>query len=152
MSLLATKLFIPQVRPGLVQRLRLIERLNAALPRKLTLVSAPAGSGKTKILSEWLANSDWPVAWLSLDESDNDPVRFLAYFIGALQTVEAGIGKGALSALQAPQPPIEALLTTLINEIAAIPGPLVRCLQVFIDHAQVPSNHAQTRASQEHLL
>jgi LuxR family maltose regulon positive regulatory protein len=89
-SLLQTKLYIPPPRPELVPRPRLIERLNAELHRKLTLVSAPAGFGKTTLLSEWIADCGRadcgrPVAWLSLDESDNDPTRFLIYIVAALQ-------------------------------------------------------------------
>ena len=119
---LTTKLYIPSVRPGLVSRPRLIERLNAGLQRKLTLISAPAGFGKTTLLSEWVGGSKRPVAWISLDEGDNDMGRFLAYFVAALQTTEAKVGEGVLSAFQTPQPPpIEAVLTALINEIAAIP-------------------------------
>ena len=128
-TLLTTKLYIPPVRPELVSRLCLIERLNAGLDRKLTLISAPAGFGKTTLLSEWVGNCGRPVAWLSLDKGDNDPVRFLAYFVAALQTIAphiaaqaANIGEGALGALQSPQlPPLEALLTALINQINAIP-------------------------------
>ena len=86
-GLLATKLHIPSVRRGLVSRSRLIERLNAGLARKLILVSAPAGFGKTTLLSAWTANCGRPVAWLSLDERDNDPARFLAYLVAALRTV-----------------------------------------------------------------
>ena len=128
--LLQTKLFIPPTRPGLVSRPRLIERLDAGprSGRKLTLVSTPAGFGKTTLLSAWAASCGRPVAWLSLDEGDNDPARFLAYSVAALQTLEtreglAGhIGADALSAFQAPQPPpMDAVLTVLINEIAAIP-------------------------------
>jgi LuxR family maltose regulon positive regulatory protein len=90
--LLQTKLYVPPLRPELVPRPRLIERLNADLHRKLTLISAPAGFGKTTLVSEWVAGCSQPVAWLSLDESDNDPARFLAYFGAALQTIEANIG------------------------------------------------------------
>ncbi|OQY17077.1 MAG: hypothetical protein B6I35_15035, partial [Anaerolineaceae bacterium 4572_32.2] len=124
--LLQTKLYIPPVRPELVSRQRLIEQLNAGLHRKLTLISAPAGFGKTTLLSEWVAvTAPLQVAWLSLDEGDNDPARFLAYLIAALQTVEPGIGAGVLTALQSPQPPpVEAALTALINDIAAIPHPV----------------------------
>ncbi len=95
--------------------------------RKLTLVSAPAGFGKTTLLSEWIqrrgeVTPPLSVAWVSLDESDNDPSRFLAYFIAALQTVRADIGEAALAMLLSSQPPpIEAILTALINEITAIP-------------------------------
>jgi len=79
--LLTTKLYIPPTRPELVSRPRLIERLNAGLHRKLTLISAPAGFGKTTLLSEWVAGCDRPFAWVSLDKGDNDPVRFWVYFI-----------------------------------------------------------------------
>ncbi len=90
--ILQTKLYIPPIRPELVSRPRLIERLNAGLPagRKLTLISAPAGFGKTTLVSEWVAGCDErPAAWLSLDEGDNDPTRFLAYLVAALQTIAA---------------------------------------------------------------
>ena len=97
--LLTTKLYIPPARPELVPRPRLIERLNEGLHRKLTLVSAPAGFGKTTLLSEWVAGCERPVAWLSLAEGDNDLARFLAYFVAALQTIEGNVGKGALAAL-----------------------------------------------------
>ena len=119
--LLRTKLYIPPPRPELVPRPRLVEQLNAGLGRKFTLISAPAGFGKTTLVSEWVAGSERPVAWLSLDESDNDLNRFLIYFVTALQTIETGIGKGVLSALQSPQPPpAEGILTALINEITAL--------------------------------
>ena len=119
--LLTTKLYIPPPRPGLVSRPRLIERLEAGLHARLTLLSAPAGFGKTTLLSEWIASSERPVAWVSLEEGDNDPARFLAYFVAALQTIEANIGEGMLGALQSPQPPpMEAVLTALVNEIAEI--------------------------------
>ena len=84
-SLLTTKLYIPPLRPEMVSRPRLIERLNAGLHRKLTLVSAPAGFGKTTLLSEWAASCEWPVAWVSLEEGDNDLTRFLTYFVAALR-------------------------------------------------------------------
>jgi LuxR family maltose regulon positive regulatory protein len=90
--LLTTKLYMPLIRPDLVSRPRLLERLNAGLHRKLTLISAPAGFGKTTLLSEWAVDCRRPVTWLSLDEGDNDPARFLAYFIAALQMVEENIG------------------------------------------------------------
>ena len=142
-SLLQTKLYIPPIRPELVSRPRLIERLNAGLDRKLTLVSAPAGFGKTTLVSEWLAGCERlepkvRAAWLSLDEGDNDPARFLAYMIAALRTIEANIGKGALSALQSPQPPpAEAVLISLINEIAALPDSIIL---VFDDYHTIESS------------
>ncbi len=122
--LLETKVYIPKWRAGLVPRERLIERLDRGIQRKLTVVSAPAGFGKTTLLAEWLAAttaSEWPGAWVSLDQSDSDPARFWEYFIAALQTIQSGVGKNALSLLHSPQPPpIESVLTMLINEINAI--------------------------------
>ena len=122
--LLETKVYVPRWRPGLVSRPRLIERLDQGTERKLTLVSAPAGFGKTTLLAEWLAatpTSKRLAAWVSLDESDNDPGLFWAYFIAALQTIRTRVGDNALSLLNSPQPPpIESVLTTLINEISAI--------------------------------
>ena len=124
--ILATKLYIPPPRPKIVLRPRLIERLNegSAAGRKLTLISAPAGFGKTTLVSEWVAGCGRPVAWLSLDEGDNDPTRFLTYLVAALQTIRrANIGAGVLAALQSPQPPPpESILTALLNEITTHPG------------------------------
>src|SRR5215510_11947466 len=119
---LNTKLYIPPPRPKVVFRPRLIERLNEGLRRKLTLISAPAGFGKTTLVSEWVTGFERPVAWLSLDKGDNDPIRFLAFLIAALQTVAAKIGEGVLGVLQCPQPPpTESILTALINEITSVP-------------------------------
>src|SRR6266481_7112180 len=103
--ILAAKLYIPPPRPNVVLRPRLIERLNEGLHRKLTLISAPAGFGKTTLVSEWLAGGPRPIAWLSLDEGENDPARFLTYLVAALRTVAPNIGEGALGALQSSQPP-----------------------------------------------
>ena len=130
--LLTTKLYIPAVRPELVSRPRLIERLNERLYRKLTLVSAPAGFGKTTLLSEWVRNCGCPVAWVSLDERDNDLTRYITYFMAALQTIEVDMGKGVLSAFQAPKPPpIESVLTGLLNEIAAVQEPFALVLDDY---------------------
>ena len=122
--LLETKLYVPKWRLGLVPRLRLVERLDQGTERKLTLVSGPAGFGKSTLLSEWLAAtpaSERAAGWVSLDQSDNDPAFFWAYFIRALQKVQPEVGESALSLLHSPQPPpIESVLTTLINEIGAI--------------------------------
>ena len=97
---LATKLFVPPITDCWVRRPRLVENINAGLNRKLTLITAPAGSGKTALLSEWLTfipeNERPPIAWYSLDEADNDWSRFLAHLIAALQTVEKSIGQAAL--------------------------------------------------------
>jgi LuxR family maltose regulon positive regulatory protein len=122
--ILATKLYIPPPRAKIVLRPRLIERLNEGLSsgRKLTLISASAGFGKTTLVSEWVASCGRPVAWLSLDEGDNDPTQFLTYLVAALQTLAPNVGAGALAALQSPQPlPTESILTALLNEITAIP-------------------------------
>ena len=121
--ILATKLYIPPPRPSVVPRPRLIHRLNAglAMGSKLTLISASAGFGKTTLVSEWLAHCVRPVAWLSLDEGDNDLSRFISYLVAALQTIKAGIGERSLAALQSPQPPpTETILIACLNEIAAI--------------------------------
>src|SRR5579871_939209 len=132
MPLLATKLYLPLPRPQLVSRPRLLERLNTGLRHKLTLISAPAGFGKTTLVSEWLAGCERPAAWLSLDEGDNDPARFLAYLIAALQTIAPTLGKGVLGVLQSPQPPsTEALLTTLLNDLTAIPNQFVLALDDY---------------------
>lgn len=132
--LLSTKLYIPPVRQDLVSRPRLIERLSDGLHRGhwLTLVSAPAGFGKTTLLSEWVATCGQPVAWLALDSGDNDLARFLAYLIAALQTIEDSVGMGMLDRLQAPQPaPMEELLTALINQIGSISTSFVLVLDDY---------------------
>ncbi len=122
-ELLSTKFFIPRPRPNLVARPRLVERVNAGLDRKLTLITAPAGFGKTTLLSEWIPHSPRQVAWLSLDESDQDPTLFWAYFISSLQALRPDLGDSALALLQSPQaPPIPAILTALINDITTLPG------------------------------
>ena len=118
--ILATKLYIPPPRSKAVLRPRLVERLNKGLHGRLTLISAPPGFGKTTLASEWVAGCERPTAWLSLDEGDNDPTRFLAYLVAALQTIAANIGQGALAVLQSPQPPpTESILTSLLNEITS---------------------------------
>jgi len=137
--LLTTKLYTPPPRPDLLSRPRLLRRLDAGLRpgHRLTLISAPAGYGKTTLLSEWVQTlgGDAPpraVAWLSLDEADNDPVRFWTYLIAALRQVEPDLGRGIPEALRSPQrPPIEPLLTPLINQIAALPDPLVLILDDY---------------------
>ena len=134
----ATKLYIPPPRAKIVLRPRLIERLNEGLDCKLTLISAPAGFGKTTLVSEWIASCGRPVAWLSLDEGDNDPTRFLTYLVAALQTIAAKIGEGVLAMLQSPQPPpIESILTALLNEITTVPDNFVLVLD---DYHVIDSN------------
>lgn len=116
----------------MVVRPRLVERLNDGLRRRLSLVSAPAGFGKTTLVSEWVAGCGRHVAWLSLDEGDGDPTRFLTYVVAALRTAAPGIGEGVLGALRSPQPPpTETLLTALLNELVVIPDDLVLVLDDY---------------------
>ncbi len=146
---LATKLYIPPPRPQVVHRAHLINRLNAGLHRApgVILISAPAGFGKTTLLSEWISTltpSPLPqgeaarkrvgvrVAWLSLDDGDNDPAHFLTYLVAALQTIASNIGSDVMTALQTPQPPSsEWLLTNLLNEITARQDHLVLVLDDY---------------------
>src|SRR5262249_1614504 len=94
--LLTTKLYLPPACSQLVPRPRLLERLNAGVTRRLTLISAPAGFGKTTLLSAWIPQSPRCVAWVSLDEGDNDPPRFWSYFISAVQMLDGQLGQNAL--------------------------------------------------------
>jgi len=125
--LLATKIHIPAVHGNLVSRQRLIQRLNDGLAQnqRLTLTSAPAGYGKSTLLSEWVSQLDLPVAWLSLEARENQPVRFWTYFLAALSTLphlhQAGVGEGMRQALQFPeQPPVDVLLDNLVNDLAKL--------------------------------
>ena len=133
-TVLRTKLYVPPLRSKLVTRQRLFERLNQGLQlnHKLSLISAPAGFGKTTLLSEWIAGCKRPAAWLSLDEGDSDPARFLTYFVAALQTLAPTVGEGVLAVLQSPQPaPTESIMTTLLNEISTIPDNFVFILDDY---------------------
>src|SRR5258706_3896956 len=130
--ILATKLYLPRLRRNVVSRPRLIARLNEGLHRKLTLIAAPAGFGKTTLVSAWVAFIEQPHAWLSLDEGENDPARFLAYLVAALQTIAATLGEGVLGVLQSSQPPPpEAILTALLNEITTLPDHFVLVLDDY---------------------
>ncbi len=147
-SLLQTKLYIPSKRPNLVPRPRLIKRLNQGLQKdnKLTLISAPAGFGKTTLITEWRyqipgSNDAESVCqnpkfgWLSLDEGDNNPVQFLNYLLAALQRIIPDIGETALTLLNSPQPPpMEAVLTPIVNEIATLSdqGALRNCCYMLV--------------------
>lgn len=139
-SIIATKLYIPPSRPEIVLRPRLTEQLNAGAHHKLTLISAPAGFGKTTLASEWVARQGRPVAWLSLAEEESDLVRFLTYLIAALQTITGEIGATVMPVLQPSQPlPTEAILTALVNDISAIPDDFVLVLDDYhlVENPQV---------------
>ncbi|MBN1657264.1 MAG: AAA family ATPase [Anaerolineae bacterium] len=128
-TLFRTKLYIPRAREGLVSRARLLERLQAALNHRLTLISAPAGFGKTTLLSECAAQWKSHISWLSLDEHDNNAPQFWAYVIAALQTLDESIGSGALEAIEVPHiDPDAKLLGELTNDLAAHSGPIVLVL------------------------
>lgn len=174
---LTTKLYAPRLRASRVWRPRLVARLNQDLDqRKLTLISAPTGFGKTTLLSEWLTHLRFTIydfgldtsqqnsvqnpqskienpraAWLSLDKDDNDPVRFLIYLVAALQTVHPALGETTLAILRAAQPfSVEAVLTTLLNELAALPG---ECVLVLDDYHVIETEtiHAALTFLLDHL-
>src|SRR2546422_941396 len=143
--ILATKLYLRRLRPNVVSRPRLLARLNEGLHRKLTLIAAPAGFGKTTLVSEWVALIERPTAWLSLDEGENDPARFLAYLVAALQTIAANIGEGVLGVLQSPQPPpTETILTALLNDLTTISDHFVLVLDDYHVLDAKPIDHALT--------
>jgi LuxR family transcriptional regulator, maltose regulon positive regulatory protein len=125
-EIITTKLFKPSPPPNLVSRPRLLHHLESGATGKLTLISAQAGFGKTTLLSEWINQCNKPVCWLSLDEWDNNPHRFIKYFIFALQRLNSAFGENALLELQSSQPlQTEIILTHLINEIIATAEPFV---------------------------
>ena len=132
--LLATKLYLPRMRPNRVSRPHLMERLRQGLLPgcQLVLVSAPAGFGKTTLAAEWAHTAGLPAAWLSLDEKDNDPLRFWHYLIAALQTVDPALGQDMDVALDAPAPPpVESLLIFLVNDLIQFRKPLLLLLDDY---------------------
>jgi LuxR family maltose regulon positive regulatory protein len=143
-TLVDTKLYTPKPRHGLVPRPQLTERLDRGAASKLTLLSAPAGFGKTTLLAEWLADStssERSVGWLSLEEADDEPTRFWTYLINALQRAAPGVGAHALSLLDAAQPPaITDILATVLNELGAVPHDVVVVLD---DYQAVPAPEIQ---------
>ncbi len=131
-KLLRTKLFVPRAHPDRVDRPRLLARLDDGMQCKLTLISAPAGFGKTTLLSSWIAQAQRRAAWLSLDSQDNDPPRFWTYLIAALQTLEPKVGALAMQMLASPQPPpTDSLLAEILNTVTLIPYDLVLVLDDY---------------------
>jgi len=129
---LKTKLRVPPLRSNWISRSRLDKRMEEGFARKLTLISAPAGFGKTTLLVDWIHSHKIPAAWFSVDNGDNDPLQFLTYVILGLQTLEAGIGKAALTMLQSPQPPpIEPILINLLNDVSRISTDLALVLDDY---------------------
>ncbi len=153
-QLLTTKIHFPQLTADLVSRPVLTQRLNDGVRRKLTLVSAPAGFGKTSLLGQWRATppgSESPTAWVSLEEGDKDLPRFFSYLIAALQTINPGVGETSLALINSPEPPpIESVVTTLINEITLIPDDF--CL-ILDDYHLIESQpiHAAVSFLLDHL-
>jgi LuxR family maltose regulon positive regulatory protein len=137
-TLLTTKINLPPRRSKTVARPHLLSKLGtdfwgeSGFSRRLTLVSAPAGYGKTTLVATWLVQSNLPAAWLSLDEQDNDPALFLAYLIEAIRQIAAGFGDNTLSLLRIPQPPPpQVVWSALVNELASLPTRLVLVLDDY---------------------
>jgi LuxR family transcriptional regulator, maltose regulon positive regulatory protein len=131
-TILTTKLFIPSIRSAWVNRQHLNHQLDEISRCKLTLISAPAGFGKTTLISTWLAQNDCSVVWVSLDEHDNDSLRFWHYIVRAIQTTNSKVGQTALHCLQSQQPSaVQTALTSLLNELAALQEPLVIILDDY---------------------
>jgi LuxR family maltose regulon positive regulatory protein len=154
LPVLATKLYLPPPRAHLLARPRLLERLAAGLRGPLTLIAAPAGFGKTTLVSAWRAaapDAAWPTAWVALDEGDNDAARFWTYVITALDQLQPGLGTGPLALLQSPRPPsIEAVLTVLLNQLMARSADTVLALDDY--HAiAAPAIHEALAFVVDHL-
>src|SRR5215207_2058985 len=148
-GVLATKLFLPRTPPGFVSRSRLVERLEEGLARALVLVCAPAGFGKTALLADWGRQGQRPVAWLSLDTGDNDPVRFWRHAAAALDRVRPGIAEQVAPLLGQPAS-FEALVTALINELAAEPGDVLLVLDDY-NLVEAQPVHRSLTSLLEHL-
>jgi LuxR family maltose regulon positive regulatory protein len=137
-SLLETKLRCPSLPAKRVHRPHLNQRLNEeiAIGQPVTLVSAPAGFGKTFCVGDWLTDLEMPVTWLSLDSADDDPGRFFSYFIAALRKADENIGQEIVGILRSGQlPPSEIISTTLVNDILDLEGSFV----LVLDDFQVPN-------------
>ncbi len=150
-QLLRTKLAPPRLPSALVSRPSLLARLDAGTATKLTLISAPGGYGKTTLVAQWLATRREPAAWVALDPSDDDPVRFWTYVITACRAFDPGLGKSALADLRTSKTPsFEPLLTTFINELAALPAPGILVIEDYhvITSSQI---HASVAFLLDHL-
>jgi LuxR family maltose regulon positive regulatory protein len=137
---MATKLYVPKLRRGLVARPRLLERMGNGAEARLTLVSAPAGFGKTTVLAAWLHEAPAEgryVAWLSLDAADNEPATFWTYVVTALQGAAPGVSASALELLASSPVPTELVLTTLLNELAQAQGEV----WLVLDDYHLVDNH-----------
>jgi LuxR family maltose regulon positive regulatory protein len=151
--IISTKLHIPPLPQNMVSRASLTDRLDAGYQGKFVLVSAPAGFGKTALLAEWAhrCSQVCQVCWVHLDESDNEPLRFVSYLIAALQTHHKNLGEAALSGLHAmPPAPIEAVLTSLVNEIDSSAGDLILILDDY-HLIETPAIHSATEFLIKHL-
>jgi LuxR family maltose regulon positive regulatory protein len=152
-TLLDAKVRVPRLRRGLVARPRLSDRMRRGSDSVLTLVSAPAGFGKTTLLTDWVAGlgrDGRAIAWLSLDQRDNDPTVFWTYVVAALRTAVDGIGAGALALLQSPQPPVDAVLSALLNDLHAAPTDVVLVLDDY-HHIDTRDIHDGMAFLLEHL-
>jgi LuxR family maltose regulon positive regulatory protein len=152
-TLLDAKVRVPRLRRGLVARPRLSDRMSRGSDSVLTLVSAPAGFGKTTLLTDWVAGlgrDGRAIAWLSLDQRDNDPTVFWTYVVAALRTAVDGIGAGALALLQSPQPPVNAVLSALLNDLHAAPTDVVLVLDDY-HHIDTRDIHDGMAFLLEHL-
>ncbi len=151
LHLLTTKLSVPSARLNMVTRPRLMQQMNATMRSTLTLIAAPAGWGKTTLLRAWHADSNWPLAWVSLDASDNDPIRFWTYVIAALNTMHPGVGEVPLALLYAsPPPPIETVLTSLLNALIQLPTQTVLVLDDY-HHIEAQPIHDALTYLADHL-
>lgn len=149
-QLLDTKLHMPRVRPRLVERPRLLERLDRSLDARLGLVSAPAGFGKSTLIASWLAAAQRRAAWLSIDQADNEPAVFWTYLIRALRSIVPEVGEGSLPLLDPSQPRVDAALARLINELGALSGGVVLVLDDY--HAlETPEIHEGMAYLLDHL-
>jgi LuxR family maltose regulon positive regulatory protein len=143
--LLATKLFVPRPSSRVVRRARLLDRLDQAGQSAVTLVSAPAGFGKTALVSGWIRERGSPAAWLSLDEDDDDPARFWSYLIAALRSVDVRLGASALRLIESGRlPPARTIATSLINDLAGTADRVVCVLDDYHAVAAAPINEGVT--------